>query len=73
MKSLVFAVFAAAVSGVAGAEAPLMSGLFVDHAVLQRDRPISVYGRAGAGEEVTVSLGERFGKVRRPTRRAHGR
>ena len=38
------------------AEAPLMSALFVDHAVLQRDRPISVYGQAAAGEEVAVSL-----------------
>ena len=57
MKTLVFAVFAGlAASGMAGAEAPLMSGLFVDHAVLQRDRPINVYGRAAAGEEVTVSL-----------------
>ncbi len=43
-------------AGAARAEAPLMSGLFVDHAVLQRDRPINVFGRAAAGEEVTVSL-----------------
>jgi sialate O-acetylesterase len=43
-------------AGVALAEAPLMSGLFADHAVLQRDRPINVYGRAAAGDEVTVSL-----------------
>jgi sialate O-acetylesterase len=40
----------------ANAEEPLMNGLFVDHAVLQRDRPINVFGRAAAGEEVTVSL-----------------
>lgn len=45
-----------AAAGAAQAEAPLMSGLFVDHAVLQRDRPINVFGRASAGEEVTVSL-----------------
>ena len=38
------------------AEEPLLSGLFVDHAVLQRDRPLSVYGRATAGEEVSVSI-----------------
>jgi sialate O-acetylesterase len=37
--------------------APLMDALFVDHAVLQRDRPIDVYGRAAAGEEITVTLG----------------
>ena len=47
MKSLMFAVLVVAASGVAGAEAPLLSGLFVDHAVLQRDRPINVYGGLG--------------------------
>jgi sialate O-acetylesterase len=47
-----------------GAEAPLMSGLFVDHAVLQRDRPINVYGRAGPGEEVTVSLANASAKAK---------
>jgi sialate O-acetylesterase len=35
----------------------LMDALFVDHAVLQRDRPIDVYGRTAAGEQVTVTLG----------------
>ena len=33
-----------------------MSGLFVDHAVIQRDRPINVYGKAQANEELSVSL-----------------
>jgi sialate O-acetylesterase len=33
-----------------------LSGLFQDHAVLQRDRPIEVWGRAASGEEITVSL-----------------
>jgi sialate O-acetylesterase len=47
---------AVAMIGAAQAEAPLMGGLFVDHAVLQRDRPINVYGQASAGEEVGVSL-----------------
>ncbi|HEU5134697.1 MAG TPA: sialate O-acetylesterase [Steroidobacteraceae bacterium] len=45
-----------ALIGTAHAEAPLMSGLFVDHAVIQRDRPINVYGQAPAGEEITVSM-----------------
>src|SRR5690349_7330135 len=45
-----------AVAGAACAETPLMSGLFVDHAILQRDRPVNVFGRAAAGEEVTVTL-----------------
>ena len=34
----------------------LMSGLFQDHAVLQRERPIEVWGNAAGGETVTVSL-----------------
>ena len=31
--------------------------LFADHAVLQRDRDIKVFGWADSGEKVTVSLG----------------
>ncbi len=38
------------------ADPPLMDALFVDHAVLQRDRPIPIWGHAGAGEEVTITL-----------------
>jgi len=58
VKSLVFAILAVAVAAScpAAAEAPLMSAIFGEHAVLQRDRPIHVYGRAAAGQEVTVSL-----------------
>ena len=41
-----------------------MSGLFVDHAMLQRDRPIKVYGHAGSGEEVTVSLASASAKAK---------
>jgi sialate O-acetylesterase len=37
---------------------PLMDALFAEHAVLQRDRPIEVYGQALAGEEITVALGD---------------
>ena len=33
-----------------------LGGLFQDHAVLQRDRPIEVWGHAGNGEEITVSI-----------------
>jgi sialate O-acetylesterase len=36
--------------------APLMASVFQDHAVLQRDRPISVFGRAKPGETVAVAL-----------------
>ncbi|MBM0107628.1 hypothetical protein JM946_23035 [Steroidobacter sp. S1-65] len=38
--------------------APLLHDLFQDHVVLQRDKPISVWGRAAPGEALTVSLGE---------------
>ena len=45
-----------ALSSAACAEAPLLDAMFVDHAVLQRDRPINVYGHAAAGQEVSVTL-----------------
>lgn len=38
--------------------APTLGPLFGDHAVLQRDRPISVWGKADPGEAVSVTLGE---------------
>lgn len=38
------------------ADAPLLARIFGDHVVLQRDRPVSVYGNAQPGEKVTVSL-----------------
>ena len=34
----------------------LLNELFRDHAVLQRDKPIAVWGQAAAGEMVTLSL-----------------
>ena len=37
--------------------APQLASLFSDHAVLQRGRPISVWGTASPGEKVDVSLG----------------
>jgi sialate O-acetylesterase len=33
-----------------------LAPLFADHAVLQRDKPVPVWGRAGAGDAVTVSF-----------------
>jgi sialate O-acetylesterase len=63
MRSAVRFLSAAAVAlvanGVAAQEPPsLLHGVFSDHAVLQRDRPIPVWGRAAAGEGVTVTLGD---------------
>ena len=43
---------------------PALGPLFGDHAVLQRDRPISVWGTAGPGEAVTVTLGDAARSVR---------
>jgi sialate O-acetylesterase len=34
----------------------LLHPIFRDHTVLQRDRPVAVWGRAAPGEEVTVAL-----------------
>ena len=36
----------------------LLHPMFADHAVLQRDRPIPVYGQAHPGAEISVQLGE---------------
>jgi sialate O-acetylesterase len=44
-------------SAAAVADPPLLHPLFTDHAVLQRDRPIEVWGAARPGEEVQVHLG----------------
>jgi len=53
-----------AAAGAAQAEGPLMNGIFVEHAVLQRDRPINVFGHAAAGEEVAVSLADASASVK---------
>ncbi len=52
MLACVFSTTAAAQA----ADAPLMASIFADHAVLQRNRPIEIWGRAQPGEQVTVSL-----------------
>ena len=64
------AVWVASIGCAAHAEAPLMSGLFVDHAVVQRDRPINVYGRATAGEEISVSMAGASAKAKADARGA---
>jgi len=47
----------AALTGTGAQAAPSLHPLFSDHAVLQRGRPIAVWGTAGPGERVKVSLG----------------
>src|ERR1700730_13669371 len=49
--------------GVPAQAAPLMHGIFQDHAVLQRDRPIEVWGHAAGGEDITVSLAAASGSA----------
>ncbi|MFA6113680.1 MAG: sialate O-acetylesterase [Sphingomonas sp.] len=39
------------------ADAPILHVMFQDHAVLQRDKPIPVYGQAAPNTTVTVKLG----------------
>src|SRR4051812_37024346 len=41
----------------APARPQLLHPIFDEHAVLQRDRPISVYGETTAGAAVTISIG----------------
>ena len=38
------------------APAPLLADVFQNHAVLQRDRPVAVWGRAAPGSELAVTL-----------------
>jgi sialate O-acetylesterase len=54
------ATFLLVTSGIASAQQPsaLLGPLFQDHAVLQRDRPVPVWGTAPPAERVTVTLGE---------------
>jgi len=55
MRPAVLACVAALAAGPATA-GQLLHGVFQDHAVLQRDRPIPVWGEAAAGAAVTVEL-----------------
>lgn len=47
-----------------GQPAPLLHALFQDHAVLQREQPIKVWGNAAANDELTVSLADATTRVR---------
>lgn len=56
MKRLVLA--AAALLALPVAADVRLPGIFSDHAVVQRDVPVNVWGWADAGEDVSVSLGK---------------
>jgi sialate O-acetylesterase len=53
---LISMVMLAAFPAARAADAPLLARIFGDHVVLQRDRPIDVYGRADSSGRVTVTL-----------------
>ena len=55
ITALVVTALAAGVE-IEGQQVALLDPLFQDHAVLQRGRPIGVWGSAAAGERVTVTL-----------------
>ncbi len=50
-------------SGVAGRAEVTLAPLFGDHAVLQRDKPVPVWGRAEANEKITVTFGRQSKSV----------
>jgi sialate O-acetylesterase len=57
MRFVIRAALPLLISAAAEAQSPvLLDQLFQDHAVLQRDKPIIVWGRAPADDVVTVSL-----------------
>jgi len=62
---LAMAAFASAAQAQAPApDVPLLHALFQDHAVLQRDTPIRLWGRAHPGETVGIALAGRTARVR---------
>lgn len=56
---LTTALLAGSAPALAQAAAPGFANIFGDHAVLQRDRPIAVWGTAAPGATVTVRLADR--------------
>lgn len=57
--ALIAALFAASGSAAAQDSPPLLHPMFQDHAVLQRDRPIAVWGQASAGTELRITLADK--------------
>jgi sialate O-acetylesterase len=55
-RLLPLAIIASAGAALSCLAAPEPAALFQDHAVLQRDKPVPVWGRAAPGEHVTVSF-----------------
>jgi len=56
MRRLITGLLAATVLASPAVAQDLLNGLFSDHAVVQRDRPLPVFGTARPGEAVTVTF-----------------
>ena len=56
-RALTAAALAALLPAGAAEAAPVLHPLFSDHAVLQRERPIAIWGRADPGERLTLTFG----------------
>ena len=54
--AIAWVVLAGSIPAAHAGEPPLLARIFADHVVLQRDRPIDVYGAAGPRDAVTVTL-----------------
>ena len=67
---MAWALLVAAIPAANAADAPLLARIFGNHVVLQRDRPIDIYGMASPGETVTVTLS---GATQQATAGANGR
>lgn len=63
-RSLALAVSLIALSATAADAAPRFDPMFSDHAVIQRDHPVTVTGRAEAGEAVSLSFAGQTREVR---------
>ncbi|HEX8660299.1 MAG TPA: sialate O-acetylesterase, partial [Brevundimonas sp.] len=57
MQGLVVVLALVMTSPAEAQDGPRLAAIFDDHAVLQRDRPISVWGTGAAGARLTVDLG----------------
>ncbi|HQR91459.1 MAG TPA: hypothetical protein PLH31_19740, partial [Caulobacter sp.] len=56
MRRLISGLSLAALLASPAAAQDLLNALFSDHAVVQRDRPLPVFGTATPGEAVTVAF-----------------
>ena len=64
LAGVAVALAAATPAGAADSASRLLHPVFDDHAVLQRDRPVRVYGTAPAGETVRVEFAGRRARAR---------